>query len=462
MDANARTRVRLGERRISLPPEASSSARARAEVRDLLAAVGRPAWVGPAELAVSELVTNVVLHAHTDAELIVVAYADLLRVEVRDSNPVLPAQRDYGRQATTGRGLALVAALSSRCGVTPEPGGKVIWFELTGEALEPSEEDLLELWADTEWDVPEMPYTPPTPHPALRAVALLRLPPTLWLAARQHHDALLRELVLYMAEHDDVGADLVSVDEARGAVSTAVIAAIDQVTSRDGTRRVLPAGHPSPLPEVPDRIDVTLALPAELGPAFAALQDALDTGERLAATGKLLTRPGLPEIIAIRDWACEQIQSQLQGVEATAWPGTDLERFETAADPYGDTPDWDLDAALAAGRGVVAADDANRIVGISDGLAAALGWTAADLVGRRVVTLIPPALREAHVAGFTRHLTTGEAHVLGVPLTLPVLHADGREVSCRFLIERPPPRRGRSIYLAWIQPVDDAPAATGM
>ena len=85
-------------------------------------------------------------------------------------------------------------------------------------------------------------------------------------------------------------------------------------------------------------------------------------------------------------------------------------------------------------------------------LAAALGWEVQDLVGRRVVTLIPGHLREAHVAGFTRHLTTGEAHVLDVPLTLPVLHADGSEVQATFLVQRAPISRGRAIYLAWIEP----------
>jgi small neutral amino acid transporter SnatA (MarC family) len=73
-----------------------------------------------------------------------------------------------------------------------------------------------------------------------------------------------------------------------------------------------------------------------------------------------------------------------------------------------------------------------------------------NLVGRRVVTLIPLRLREAHVAGFTRHLTTGESHVLGVPLILPVLRADGTEIMCHFLIERAPQLSKRSVYVAWI------------
>jgi hypothetical protein len=52
----------------------------------------------------------------------------------------------------------------------------------------------------------------------------------------------------------------------------------------------------------------------------------------------------------------------------------------------------------------------------------------------------PARYREAHVAGFSRHLSTGDARALGVDLELPVLRADGTELACRFLIEstRPP------------------------
>lgn len=86
-------------------------------------------------------------------------------------------------------------------------------------------------------------------------------------------------------------------------------------------------------------------------------------------------------------------------------------------------------------------------------LADALGWAVEDLVGRRVVTLVPPQLREAHIAGFTRHLTTGEAHVLDVPLTLRVLHADGGEINASFLVQPAPISGGRAVYLAWIAPL---------
>jgi PAS domain S-box-containing protein len=45
-------------------------------------------------------------------------------------------------------------------------------------------------------------------------------------------------------------------------------------------------------------------------------------------------------------------------------------------------------------------------VAVTASLAESLGWAVEDLIGRRVVVLVPPELREAHIAGFTRHLTT--------------------------------------------------------
>jgi PAS domain S-box-containing protein len=191
-----------------------------------------------------------------------------------------------------------------------------------------------------------------------------------------------------------------------------------------------------------------------IGADVAALQDVLDTAEALARAGRLLTRPGLPEIVAVRDWACQQIVAQLAGVPAAPWPGTDDERFAQEVDEDAARQLQQFaESVRASDRRVVAADDANRIVAISASLAETLGWEADRLVGRRVVALVPPALREAHVAGFTRHLTTGQAHVLGVTLTLPVLRADGSEVLCDFRIDRTQPVPGRFLYVAWIDPV---------
>ena len=438
-----------------LRPEPASAARARRLLREALAGTPQQGWLDAAELAVTEVVSNAVLHAHTDITLTVELTPDRLVVQVRDRSPALPVQRSYDAHATTGRGMSLVAAVTSEHGVSDAgPEGKTVWFALAGAPGEPSEDELLAAWEHADWDLDELLVVPP---PAgTRTVRLLALPPTLWLAARQHHDALVRELALYLVEHDDVEVDVPATDRARSTVSQAVVAAVEAAAQDGSARPVLGAGHPSPLPWTPASLDLDLEIPPDLGPAFAAMQDTLDAAERLAAAGRLLLRPGLPEIIAVRDWACEQVVAQLAGVAPSPWPGTAQDRFVSEVHDRHSPPPraWDVAPVRDSDRGVVAADDANRIVAVSAPLAALVGWRVDELVGRRVVALVPPRLREAHVAGFSRHLSTGESHVLGVPLTLPLLRADGTELTCRFLIEQAAAERGRSVYLAWIDPVD--------
>ena len=437
----------LDEREASLGSDLHSASEARRLVRQFLADIGRHAWLDAAELAISEVVTNASLHAHTPIEIRLSGYVDQVCVEVRDFNSTLPVQRNYDVQATTGRGMSLIAAITLECGVHPlGEGGKVVWF-CVGDPPPSSAEDLL-----GEWDVEAWPE-PSSPSAATRRVVLASMPATLWLSARQHHDAILREFILYCAEHGASTIDLPAADKARSTISNALINALEEAHGSGTARPVLPDGHPSPLPWVPDHLDLNIDVAEDTGWQFAALQDALDVAEALTLEGKLLIHPGLPEIIAVRDWACEQVIAQLSGSPPAPWPGTAQTRFETEVRSPG-VVGWDGSSVADSERGVIAADDANRIVAVSRPLARVLGWRPEDLVGRRVVTVVPPALREAHVAGFSRHLTTGEAHVLGVPLELPVLRKNGSEVQCRFLIERAPADPGRSVYMAWIEPLE--------
>ena len=111
------------------PAELATPARARRFVAGALKAGG--VEVDEAvPLVVSELVTNVVLHVGSPAQVEVRVADERVRVEVHDSTSELPAVRDPGPFTVTGRGLVLVDALSDRWGSAPTAAGKVVWFEI--------------------------------------------------------------------------------------------------------------------------------------------------------------------------------------------------------------------------------------------------------------------------------------------------------------------------------------------
>jgi anti-sigma regulatory factor (Ser/Thr protein kinase) len=99
---------------------------------DLLDRSGRADLCADAALAVSELVSNAVVHAGGPVT-VSAAYVDsTLRVEVHDTEPTLPpSARKPPASEKTGRGLNLVTLLADRWSVTPTPGGKTVWFEMS-------------------------------------------------------------------------------------------------------------------------------------------------------------------------------------------------------------------------------------------------------------------------------------------------------------------------------------------
>ncbi|MBQ0853601.1 ATP-binding protein [Streptomyces sp. NPDC057621] len=94
-----------------------------------------------AALGVTELLTNVHLHARPDklCTVEIELLLDRLTVSVHDRDPRLPEVRDATSLATCGRGLSMVAAVSESWGVRPDgESGKVVWFTLTAPAPAPA------------------------------------------------------------------------------------------------------------------------------------------------------------------------------------------------------------------------------------------------------------------------------------------------------------------------------------
>ncbi|GGV78387.1 hypothetical protein GCM10010294_47220 [Streptomyces griseoloalbus] len=84
------------------------------------------------ELGVTELLANVVRHVPgRRCALLLLRQPAGVRVEVTDGCNQLPrVPVGLAPDAEHGRGLALLAAVSDKWGVDPEPcGGKTVWFE---------------------------------------------------------------------------------------------------------------------------------------------------------------------------------------------------------------------------------------------------------------------------------------------------------------------------------------------
>lgn len=116
---------------ISLPRDPTSAASARAFVEEHCVRWGLQDAMDEALLVASELVTNAVVHAESDAVLSITATEEILRIEVADSGRDAPDPHVAGNDDEHGRGLLLIAVLSAAWGTEPRlGGGKIVWADL--------------------------------------------------------------------------------------------------------------------------------------------------------------------------------------------------------------------------------------------------------------------------------------------------------------------------------------------
>jgi len=176
---------------------------ARDWVSSVLREIGRDELTDSARLAVSELVTNAILHAEPPMTVHVRGTPEHPRIEVTDQSLVPPQRRntdslvdvdDDFSWPTMGRGLDLVASYSVRWGaeITPNGMGKVVWFEPSNGVLEaPVEGEVFTMDAALAERVME-----PLNTADLVTIRLLGMPVELFLHLRRHFSELGRELRL--------------------------------------------------------------------------------------------------------------------------------------------------------------------------------------------------------------------------------------------------------------------------
>jgi anti-sigma regulatory factor (Ser/Thr protein kinase) len=113
---------------LRLPGIRSDAGTARRFLADRLPSLGWEERLNDACLLLSELIANVVLHAHTGCTVVLSATDDVLRVEVEDGSPVMPRKQTFSTDATTGRGMHLLDRMADSWGARPFAQGKVVWF----------------------------------------------------------------------------------------------------------------------------------------------------------------------------------------------------------------------------------------------------------------------------------------------------------------------------------------------
>jgi PAS domain S-box-containing protein len=407
------------QQHLTLPPAPESARTARRFVVEVLRSARADHFADTAALLTSELVTNGIVHAHTDLRLLVEATTTWVRVEVIDGNPQLPIRRTYDEGATTGRGLEMVELLATEFGVEPSEGdGKRVWFRLGAATGTPTES------VPTESDASSL----------TTEIRLLSVPVALYVAWQEHADAMLRDAMLAaFDEADPTGTG--DYPLASRALTALADGASEIFRLRD--QDVAEA-------------DVTLSVAKDAVPWFPILRELLMHATELAEAGRLLVPPSLPEIVAVRTWICDEVARQSAGLAPTPWVAYEIEEsapLTVAAET--------LAAIRGATAAVVACDAANRIVAVSPAAGELLGWEPASLEGRRLVAVIPPRMRDRHVAGFTRYLLDGTPPILDRPVRFPALRRDGTEILVSLLVERRSDPATRALFVGTFEPVED-------
>ena len=289
---------------LTLASSPRAAADARRWVSDICRRLERDDLVECAELGVSELVANAVLHASAPFKVRVRGTASHPRIEVIDgstSPPVPPvplAGDDLDLLLTFGRGLSMVAQCASAWGATIEAESKIVWFE---PAAQMSDE------GGAEWVIDTHDQSAPEPASAEAVeVRLLALDVPLYSSlARQYHE-LRRELRLLSLSHQSdypLAGDL-----------TSMFANFERQfpgTFGDQVRSAEVDGLP--------RVDLTFPMMREAGQIFLTMTEMFDVADAFCRAERLLSMARTPAQRALQNWLLTEMVQQLNGATARPW-----------------------------------------------------------------------------------------------------------------------------------------------
>jgi hypothetical protein len=267
--------------------------------------IDRPDLVECAELGVSELVTNAVLHGADPIQVRVRGTREHPRVEVRDASverPVLPGplglDPDDDLLLTFGRGLSIVARSADAWGAEIESDGKVVWF---APATEIAEDDGVP--GVINGPVAEEP--PPEIHDPVD-VHLLGVPLRLYVGFQQQFRELRREVRLLAIAHE--------ADYPLAKNLSDLFTALERQL-RDGLALSEVGGV---LAEA-EVADLHTRMPREAAVTLRSFVDLLDVADEFCRQQRLLTLARTPEQRVFQRWFLGEYIRQAAGASPEPW-----------------------------------------------------------------------------------------------------------------------------------------------
>lgn len=260
-----------------------------------------------AQLGVSELVTNALLHAEPPLTVRMRGTRDHPRVEVADGSPHPPEPTEPGseddRLSTFGRGLNIVAMCSTAWGADIEDAGKVVWFE---PAAYPSADADL---AGSVFSGPRVAgLAEQNPGVPLVPVVVLDTPVRAYREFLHHYRELRRELRLLSLAHSSeypLARDL----------SELFTDFEYQMQGRLGVEQVEVAATSSAV-----AVDLQFVIPETASDVISQMLDLLDVADSFCHAQRLLSLARTPEQETFQRWFLGEFVRQVNGEDPTPWP----------------------------------------------------------------------------------------------------------------------------------------------
>jgi anti-sigma regulatory factor (Ser/Thr protein kinase) len=292
---------------LTLASSPRAAADARRWVSDICRRLEREDLVECAELGVSELVANAIIHATSPFRVRVRGTASHPRIEVVDgssSPPVppvaVPGDDDLDLLLTFGRGLAMVAQCAVAWGATIESDGKIVWFEPAQQMRDDG---------PAEWVIDRLDQVAPEPASDEAVhIRLLGIDVPLYTSLSRQYNELRRELRLLSLSHQSdypLAGDL-----------TAMFATFERQfpdTYREQMRGAEARGLP--------RVDLSFPMVRESAQVFVTMTEMFDVADAFCRAERLLSLARTAHQRAFHNWLLGELVHQLDGASAQPWTG---------------------------------------------------------------------------------------------------------------------------------------------